>query len=79
MRLECGVGFRQLRTCRRTRPGQLCAMSGRKQVQQYWCRRANLFDHLVGAGEKVGWHGEANCLGGFEIDYKLEFGRQLHW
>ena len=23
MRLECGVGFRQLRTCRRTRPGQL--------------------------------------------------------
>jgi hypothetical protein len=27
MRLECGVGFRQLRTCRRTRPGQLCAIS----------------------------------------------------
>ena len=25
MRLEGGVGFRQLRTCRRTRPGQLCA------------------------------------------------------
>jgi hypothetical protein len=25
MGLECGVGFRQLRTCRRTRPGQLCA------------------------------------------------------
>ena len=25
MRLECGVGFRQLRTCRRTRPGQLRA------------------------------------------------------
>jgi hypothetical protein len=25
MRLECGVGFRQLRTCRRTRLGQLCA------------------------------------------------------
>ena len=23
LRLECGVGFRQLRTCRRTRPGQL--------------------------------------------------------
>jgi hypothetical protein len=28
MRLECGVGFRQLRTCRRTRPGELCATSG---------------------------------------------------
>ena len=24
----CGVGFRQLRTCRRTRPGQLCATTG---------------------------------------------------
>jgi len=30
MRLECGVGFRQLRTCRRTRPGQLCAISRRE-------------------------------------------------
>ena len=29
-----------------------CAMSGRKQVQQCWCRRANLLDHLVGAGER---------------------------
>jgi hypothetical protein len=28
MRLECVVGFRQLRTCRRTRPGQLCARTG---------------------------------------------------
>jgi hypothetical protein len=25
MRLECGVGFCQLRTCRRIRPGRLCA------------------------------------------------------
>jgi hypothetical protein len=30
MRLECGVGFRQLRTCRRTRPGQLCAIDGHR-------------------------------------------------
>jgi hypothetical protein len=28
-------------------------MSSRKQVQQCWCRRANLFDHLVGAGDQV--------------------------
>ena len=27
---------------------------GRKQVQQCWCRRANLFDHLVGAAQHVG-------------------------
>jgi len=32
MRLECGVGFRQLRTCRRTRPGQLWAISRRMQL-----------------------------------------------
>ena len=29
-----GVGFRQLRTCRRTRPGQLCAITGCEQSQQ---------------------------------------------
>ena len=34
MRLECGVGFRQLRTCRRTRPGQLCATSGCEQCSK---------------------------------------------
>ena len=28
MRLEFGVGFRQLRTCRRPLPGQLCANKG---------------------------------------------------
>jgi hypothetical protein len=33
MRLECGVGFRQLRTCRRTRPGQLCATCGRNSIE----------------------------------------------
>jgi hypothetical protein len=37
MRLECGVGFRQLRTCRRTRPGQLCANNGSQRT---------LFDHI---------------------------------
>jgi len=31
--LECGVGFRQLRTCRRTRPGQLCAKCRRAGAQ----------------------------------------------
>ncbi len=44
MRLECGVGFRQLRTCRRICPGQLCA------CQQ--ATSARLFDHLVGAQEE---------------------------
>jgi hypothetical protein len=30
MRLERGVGFRQLRTCRRTRPVRLCAKNGNR-------------------------------------------------
>jgi hypothetical protein len=33
MRLECNVGFRQLRTCVRTRPGQLCANKRRLQFK----------------------------------------------
>jgi hypothetical protein len=36
MRLECGVGFRQLRTCRRIRPGQLCADFVEKVVDDLW-------------------------------------------
>ena len=40
MRLECGVGFRQLRTCRRIRPGQLCANNGRERVQQWMHQKA---------------------------------------
>ena len=42
--LGCGVGFRQLRTCRRIRPGQLLAKTCRSR-----CSNAPLFDHLVGA------------------------------
>src|SRR5262245_134597 len=35
------------------------------------------FDHLVGAGENRVWHGQAEGLGGLEIDDELEPGRQL--
>ena len=31
-----------------------------------------LLDHLVGAGEKPRWNGEAERLGGPEVDYQLK-------
>jgi hypothetical protein len=49
-------------------------MSGRKQVQQCWCRRANLFNHLVGARQEGRRHGEAERLGGAQVDDEFELG-----
>ena len=41
MRLECGVCFRQLGTCRRIRPGQLCAANRRR-----WPAKARSIQHV---------------------------------
>src|SRR5260370_30477458 len=35
------------------------------------------FAHLVGGGEQGRWHRKAKCLGGLEIDDKLEVSRLL--
>jgi hypothetical protein len=64
MRLECGVGFRQLRTCRRIRPRQVCARLG---------HRSSL-DHLVGDREQAGRNGEVECPRRLQVDDELEFG-----
>jgi hypothetical protein len=37
------------------------------------------FDHLVGAGEQRRWHGEAERLGGLEIDNQFDFGGRPAW
>lgn len=42
------------------------------------CDTGALFNHLVGTGEKHWWHGDADCLCGLEIDYKIEFCRLLN-
>jgi hypothetical protein len=36
------------------------------------------FDHFVGDDEQVGRHGEAQRLGGLQVDDKLEFGGLQH-
>ena len=65
--------YPQLRTCRCTAvTDALC------QQVTYAPQQGLLFDHLVGTGEQRWWHREAECLGSFEVDTKLELGRQLN-
>src|SRR5262245_25487903 len=54
----------------------------RPQHQERTCapqQTASLFDHLVGAREQRMRHGEAERLGGLEVDGELVLGRRLHW
>jgi hypothetical protein len=46
--------------------------------QQVWSPPSSS-DHLVGAGEERGRHGEAERSRGLEVDHQFEFGRRLHW
>jgi hypothetical protein len=39
---------------------------------------ASLFDHLVGARKQCWRHGEAERLGGLEVDHQVVLGRRLH-
>jgi hypothetical protein len=40
---------------------------------------AALLNHLVGGNEQVGRYIKAKCLGGLEIDSRLEPCRSLNW
>jgi len=46
-------------------------------------RLSRSFDHLVGAGEEGRWDGEAERLGGREVNNEIEFGglfdRNISW
>jgi hypothetical protein len=55
----------------------LSAKTGLEQMQQITCADARLFDHLVGAGEQCGRHGEAERLRGRKIYDEIELGRLL--
>src|SRR6516162_9705023 len=41
--------------------------------------RHQLFNNLISAGQERRRHSEAKCLGRFEVDHQLVFGRALHW
>jgi hypothetical protein len=69
--VECGVGFRQLRTCRRARPGQLCAISDRCTANK------DLLDHLIGAGDQSRLDRYTQCFRSLEVYQELELRRLL--
>src|SRR5438477_2416777 len=52
--------------------------SGRGVRSTLSCRSSSSLDHLVGVSEERLRHGEAERLGGLEVNYQLEFGRFLY-
>ena len=58
MRLECGVGFHQVRTCRRTRPGQLRANTRSPEF---------LLDHRIGSRDQTGRYSRPRLFAVFRL------------
>ena len=68
MRRECGVGFRQLRTCPSHTSG--AAMCQARAL-------ADLLDHMVGAHQDGGRKRDRELFGGLHVDGEFQFGWQL--
>ena len=54
--------------------GFTAAARGRQDASLPEPDHATLFDHLVGAGEQLRRHGEAEHPGGLVVDHQLELG-----
>ena len=57
---------------------QTCAVQQRIPLSANSGHWPSLFDHLVGTGEQLRWHCDAECLGGLKIDHQFVLGRRLH-
>jgi len=60
--LECGVGFRQLRTCGRTRPGQLCAITGSDEALSI---TSSATARRLGGNSNLSASGQDSCAASF--------------
>jgi hypothetical protein len=54
---------------------QLGAIFGPNASQQ----NSELFDHLVGEGERLGWNGDMKRTGGPAVDNEFKSRRLQHW